>query len=151
MLNQVQRHKCNISDQPSAFPYYNRIPTIYEKVFTMRKRPFVLITVASCAILLVTLQSCATPSRAAAAPVVPHIVPEMVRVEAGTFQMGDEVGDLWPGTRPVHEVALTYDFLIGKYLITFDQYDNYSEATGAESPGRLCTSRGGTWFAIATG
>ena len=98
----------------------------------MRKKLFVLITVACVATLLITLPSCVTPSRTAAAPVVPHIVPEMVRVQAGTFQMGDEVGDLWPGTRPVHEVTLTYDFLIGTYQITFNQYDNYCEATGAD-------------------
>ena len=65
-------------------------------------------------------------------PYVEHIVPEMVLVEGGTFQMGDEVGDLWPGTRPVHTVTLTYDYLIGRYLITFDQYDNYCEAAGAD-------------------
>lgn len=60
-----------------------------------------------------------------------HMVPEMVRVKAGSFQMGDEVGDLWPEAGPVHLVTLTYDFEIGKYEVHFDQYDDYCEATGS--------------------
>lgn len=56
--------------------------------------------------------------------------PEMVLVEAGRFQMGDEIGDLWDGTRPVHEVELGYDFLIGRYPLTFDEYDQFSDDTG---------------------
>ena len=58
-----------------------------------------------------------------------HITPEMVLVKAGAFQMGDEVGDLWDGARPVHTVNLTYDFWIGKYEITFDDYDDFCQAT----------------------
>ncbi len=60
----------------------------------------------------------------------PHLVPEMVRVQAGSFLQGDEVGDLWDGTRPVHPVTLTYDFWIGKYEVTFAEYDDFCEATG---------------------
>ncbi len=58
-----------------------------------------------------------------------HLVPELVLVKGGTFQMGDEVGDLWDGTRPVHTVALTYDYWIGKYEVTFAEYDNFCDAT----------------------
>ncbi len=58
-----------------------------------------------------------------------HIAPEMVLVQGGTFQMGDEIGDLWDGSRPVHTVNLTYNFYIGKYEITFDEYDYYCEQT----------------------
>lgn len=61
---------------------------------------------------------------------IPHILPEMVLVKGGTFQMGDEIGDLWEGCGPVHNVTLTYNFLIGKYQITFDQYDPFCLATG---------------------
>ena len=58
-----------------------------------------------------------------------HIVPEMVLVKAGDFQMGDEVGDLWDGCRPVHDVTLTYGFWIGKFEITFEEYDNFCQLT----------------------
>ena len=58
------------------------------------------------------------------------IYPETVQVNAGIFQMGDEIGDLWDGCRPVHAVELTYDFLIGKYEVTFDQFDYYCDLTG---------------------
>jgi len=55
--------------------------------------------------------------------------PEMVIVKAGYFLMGDEIGDLWEGTRPVHRVELTYDYWIGKYPVTFSEYDAFCEAT----------------------
>jgi formylglycine-generating enzyme len=61
---------------------------------------------------------------------VGHIVPEMVLVKAGSFQMGDEVGDLWDGCRPVHTVTLTYDFWVGKYEVTFEEYDDFCQSTG---------------------
>ncbi|HPF17867.1 MAG TPA: SUMF1/EgtB/PvdO family nonheme iron enzyme, partial [Thermotogota bacterium] len=54
----------------------------------------------------------------------------MVLVKAGTFQMGDEHGDLWDACRPVHTVKLTYDYYIGKYEVTFNEYDAYCEDTG---------------------
>jgi len=60
--------------------------------------------------------------------------PEQVLVKGGTFQMGDEFGDLWEACRPVHTVKLTYDFYIGKYEITFDEYDAYCEAAGKSKP-----------------
>lgn len=56
--------------------------------------------------------------------------PEMVLVKAGSFQMGDESGELWEGTRPVHQVILDYNFWIGKYEVTFAEYDIFCEATG---------------------
>lgn len=58
------------------------------------------------------------------------LFPETVVVKSGTFQRGDEVGDLWTGCRPAHDVTLTYDFHAGKYEVTFDEYDRFCEATG---------------------
>jgi len=46
---------------------------------------------------------------------------EMVYVEGGSFQMGDENGDLEGGCRPVHSVTLS-DFEIGKYEVTQAQW-----------------------------
>ena len=61
-------------------------------------------------------------------------VGEMVLVEGGTFMMGDEFGDLVDFCRPVHEVTLTYDFYIGKYETTFDEYDAFCVVTGRSKP-----------------
>src|SRR6056297_3391837 len=61
-------------------------------------------------------------------------VPDQVLVKAGTFQMGDEHGDLWSACRPVHTVKLTYEYYIGKTEVTFNQYDAYCEATGKSKP-----------------
>ena len=43
--------------------------------------------------------------------------------------MGDtwEDGEGSSSEKPVHEVTLNYDFWMGKYEVTFDEYDKYSE------------------------
>ena len=58
--------------------------------------------------------------------------PEMVLVKAGTFQMGNTITDIEgsDNEEPVHTVRLTYDFYIGKYEVTFNEYDTYCEETG---------------------
>lgn len=75
--------------------------------------------------LMICLSVVVVPARAE----VDYLIPEMVLVKAGVFQMGDEVGDLWKGTRPVHEVTLTYDFLVARYPTTFREYDQFCTAT----------------------
>ncbi len=73
--------------------------------------------------------------RSVVAPELPqYAMPETVRVRSGQFVMGDEVGDLWFGCRPTHPVTLTYDYLIGRYEVTFAEYDEYAAATGAIAP-----------------
>lgn len=61
---------------------------------------------------------------------VAHATPAMTLVKAGSFTMGDETGELWDGTRPVHEATLSYDFLIGSYQVFFDEYERFTLATG---------------------
>src|SRR6056297_3895081 len=58
--------------------------------------------------------------------------PEIVLVKGGTFQMGNTRGDSegWDNEKPVHTVKLTYDYYIGKYEGTFNEYDAYCEETG---------------------
>jgi formylglycine-generating enzyme required for sulfatase activity len=41
----------------------------------------------------------------------------MIPVQGGSFNMGDEHGDLWDACRPVHQVHVP-DFYIGKYPVT---------------------------------
>ena len=67
--------------------------------------------------------------------------PEMVVIPAGRFQMGDKRGH-WSsdGTshffeweaRPVHEVHIAQPFAMGRYEVTFAEYDRYLQATGKE-------------------
>lgn len=58
--------------------------------------------------------------------------PEMVLVEKGSFDMGSEQG--LPRERPVHRVTLTRDFLVAKYLVTFDDFDRFCADTGRTRP-----------------
>ena len=62
-------------------------------------------------------------------------VSDMVLVEKGTFQMGGLWGDGANFESPVHEVTFTNDLLIGKYEVTFDEYDAFCEETGRTKPG----------------
>jgi len=58
----------------------------------------------------------------------------MVSVEGGNFTMGDTCGDGSNNEKPTHLVLVTYDFEIGKYETTFDEYDAFCEATGIVKP-----------------
>ena len=68
-----------------------------------------------------------------------------VLVEKGSFTMGDLLN-----------VTLTYNFYIGKYEVTFDEYDAFCSATGKSKPGDRGWGRGSRpvinvnwWDAIA--
>jgi len=69
-------------------------------------------------------------------PKVVYTKPEMVLVKGGTFQMGNTRDDSEGDSRekPVHTVKLTYDYYIGKYEVTFKEYDVYCNATGKNKP-----------------
>jgi len=54
--------------------------------------------------------------------------PPMVLVEKGSFTMGDTWGDGYNDEKPTHKVTFSYDFYIGKYEVTFNEYDAF--ATG---------------------
>ena len=59
---------------------------------------------------------------------------EFVLVEKGSFTMGDTWGDGYNEEKPTHQVTFTYDFYIGKYETTFDEYDAFCSATGRSKP-----------------
>ncbi len=59
---------------------------------------------------------------------------EMVVVPAGTFQMGDIQGVGTEDEKPVHQVRIPKPFAIGKYEVTFEEYDRFAKATGRELP-----------------
>ncbi len=74
----------------------------------------------------------ALPSKAKPVIVIPT---EMVNIKGGTFDMGDtfnetsEIG----GEKPVHSVMLK-SYQIGKYEVTFEEYDAFCEATNHQKP-----------------
>jgi formylglycine-generating enzyme required for sulfatase activity len=69
--------------------------------------------------------------------------PQMVVVPAGEFKMGDVCGDGDVEERPVHSVRISKAFAIGRYPITFEEYDRFATATSRELPDDLAWGRGG--------
>jgi len=56
--------------------------------------------------------------------------PKMVVVAKGSYEMGDISGRYGPSARPVRTVHIGRDFAIGVNEITFDEFDQFSRATG---------------------
>ncbi|MEO5376100.1 MAG: SUMF1/EgtB/PvdO family nonheme iron enzyme [Alphaproteobacteria bacterium] len=62
--------------------------------------------------------------------------PEMVAIPAGRFMMGspeDEKGR-FASEGPRHEVTIGYRFALGRYAVTFEEYDRFVAATGGREP-----------------
>jgi len=60
---------------------------------------------------------------------------KMVLVEKGSFTMGDTLGlRYYDNEEPTHKVTFSYNFYIGKYEVTFDEYDAFCDATGKRKP-----------------
>ncbi|MEX1161206.1 MAG: SUMF1/EgtB/PvdO family nonheme iron enzyme [Balneolaceae bacterium] len=65
---------------------------------------------------------------------VPSIpAPEMILVEGGTFMMGDVIEQKNEDALPLHLVELN-DFYIGKYEVTYAQYDAFAVYTKSPLP-----------------
>ena len=64
------------------------------------------------------------------------LCPEMVMLPAGTFLMGSPENEegRFDNEGPQHEVTISQPFAIGKYEVTFEEYDHFAEATGREKP-----------------
>ncbi len=67
--------------------------------------------------------------------------PQMVRLPAGRFRMGDLRGDGDPDERPAREVRIAHAFAIGRYEISIAEYARYARDTGVflpedDAPGR---------------
>lgn len=60
-----------------------------------------------------------------------HIAKEMILVDGGFFMMGSNIGD--SDARPLHKVTLG-NFLLGKYPVTFNEYDDYCKELGLALP-----------------
>jgi sulfatase modifying factor 1 len=60
------------------------------------------------------------------------IIPDMVWVDSGDFLMGSPTGEA--AEQPVHPVNLTRGFYIGRYPVTFAEYDLYCEIAFKNKP-----------------
>jgi serine/threonine-protein kinase PpkA len=58
--------------------------------------------------------------------------PELVRIPAGQFIMGDDSNI---HTAPAHKVIISRAFAMSKYEITFAEYDQFAQATNRALPG----------------
>ncbi len=79
------------------------------------------------------------------APVIaklPSEIGNMVLVERGEFIMGDTWGVGRSEERPVFGVRFTYDYYIGKYAVTFNEYDRFILDTGWRTPSDSNWGRG---------
>jgi Uncharacterized conserved protein len=63
-------------------------------------------------------------------------VQEMVIIPAGSFTMGSSENEIGhrTGEGPQHLVTFAYPFAIGKYEVTFEEYDRFALATGRPLP-----------------
>ena len=66
--------------------------------------------------------------------------PDMVKIPAGTFDMGSPGSSRHTDERPRHSVKVA-EFAMSKYEITFVQYDKFIQATGKKLPDDLYMDR----------
>jgi formylglycine-generating enzyme required for sulfatase activity len=70
-----------------------------------------------------------------------NLGPEMVLIPAGSFRMGDIQGGGGSDEQPVHTVYVN-QFAIGKFEVTFAEYDKFAEADGRTKPNDQGWGRG---------
>jgi formylglycine-generating enzyme required for sulfatase activity len=68
----------------------------------------------------------------------------MVVLPAGTFMMGSPGTDkeAYKDEKPRHKVTIGYRFAVGRYPVTFEEYDRFCETVGVEKPGDEGWGRG---------
>ena len=67
--------------------------------------------------------------------------PLMVKLDGGLFSMGDARSETGSDEKPEHSVNVN-NFYIGKYEVTFAQYDAFCNATGRNKPKDIGFGRG---------
>jgi formylglycine-generating enzyme required for sulfatase activity len=62
--------------------------------------------------------------------------PELVVIPPGKFPMGSSDGDQEASgdEKPQHRVRIAYPLAVGRYPVTFEEYDHFAEATRGERP-----------------
>jgi formylglycine-generating enzyme required for sulfatase activity len=86
------------------------------------------------------VQSAEAPATVAPLPGIPE--PEMISIQPGTFLMGSPDGEGSDNVRPQHEVRIEHAFAIGKYPVTFDEYDAFAKAANRDLPNDRGWGRG---------
>ena len=66
--------------------------------------------------------------------------PEMVVIRAVRFLMGSAQGECYDSEKPQHEVILPQAFAMGRYPVTFADYDVFAQQSS--SPLRMITAQG---------
>lgn len=61
-----------------------------------------------------------------------YIEPQLVLIKADSFYFGSDNGDM--DEKPKHKVKIDKSFYMGKYEVTFDEYDKYCESVGRRKP-----------------
>ncbi|MDD3858958.1 MAG: SUMF1/EgtB/PvdO family nonheme iron enzyme [Bacteroidales bacterium] len=67
---------------------------------------------------------------------------EMVAIKGGTFTMGSPASEADRGSDETQHQVTVSDFYMGKYEVTFEQYDAFCTATGREKPRDSSWGRG---------
>ncbi|MCB1920250.1 MAG: SUMF1/EgtB/PvdO family nonheme iron enzyme [Candidatus Competibacteraceae bacterium] len=62
------------------------------------------------------------------------IEPEMVTITGGTFLMGSPTSEVGRDSDEQQHSVTVASFAMGKYEVTFDEYDRFTEATGRTKP-----------------
>jgi formylglycine-generating enzyme required for sulfatase activity len=68
--------------------------------------------------------------------------PTMVEIPAGSFRMGDLSGCGYRDELPVHNVIIARPFALGRYPVTFDEYDCFARTTERDLPSDQGWGRG---------
>jgi formylglycine-generating enzyme required for sulfatase activity len=71
-----------------------------------------------------------------------YITPALVRINKGSYTMGDLIGNGEVDEQPTRKVTINYDFYIGKYEVTFKEYDKFCEDTNTVKPDDDALGRG---------
>jgi formylglycine-generating enzyme required for sulfatase activity len=83
-------------------------------------------------------------ARAAKPRLARSIAQQMVDIPAGSFQMGDLSGVNHYDHKPVFTTVAVKAFRLSRYEVTYEQYDQYADATGRERP-RILALHGPAW------
>jgi formylglycine-generating enzyme required for sulfatase activity len=75
----------------------------------------------------------------------PKVPENMIRVEGGTFQMGDTFGDGQSWEKPVHSVAVS-SFYMGKYLVTQKEWRDVMGTDPSHFKGDDLPVESVTWY-----
>jgi formylglycine-generating enzyme required for sulfatase activity len=63
-------------------------------------------------------------------------------IRSDSFVLGDTRDEGFSNEKPLSDVSLTYDYYIGRYEVTFDEYDLFCSSTCSDRPGDGSLGRG---------